>query len=331
MHKNRNSHKDGKKKGISVIIPTCNRDEMLKKTLQSLKKQTLQNCFEIIISDNSGKSKIKQWIENDYGNPGYPIRYKDASGTKGPSFPRNVGAELAFYEYIAFIDDDAAAEPEWLAVIKDFFDTHPGVAILAGKMEASRLEHNLEYSRQYLYDSRDLHYRNKEKTAAIARKYNLPIPQDYYLADYFTAANCACRADVFETLGGFDPGIRQGQDHDLAIRCLQDHYEVAYVPEMRVRHEHGRSYRRFIKQTFRHGISTTARVVKLQKEHGYFREFYNQLVALKRETGNYLKKLKPGTDRRLRSSCFIMIMVRLLHISGTICYGFKISRKLNVL
>lgn len=315
-----------KNNGVSVIIPTFNRDDMLKNALLSFKNQTLRDCFEVIIADNSGQSKIKQWIKKYYSNPGFPLRYVKAAEITGPSFPRNSGALLAVYEYLAFMDDDAAAEPNWLEVIKIFFDSHPKVAVLAGKMEALRLEHPLEYSRQYLYDTRDLHYRNRETTTSIARKYNLDTPGNYYLADYFTAANCACRDFVFKELGGFDPQIPHGQDHDLAIRCLQNNYQVAYVPEMRVRHEHGRSYRRFIKQTFQHGISTTERVTKLQKEHGYWREFYNQLISLKKEVVCFIRALKPGTKQHHRSSCFIMVMVRLLHIAGVFCCAFKMRR-----
>lgn len=319
-------HPKKKEPGVSVIIPTCNRDHMLKNALLSFQNQHSAFGFEIIIADNSGVSKIEEWIKDDFNAPGCPVIYVKAADIPGPSYPRNVGAGLAVYEYLAFLDDDAVPEPGWLEVIKNFFDAHPEVAILAGKMEAQRLGHPLEFSRQYLYDRRDRRYREAGTGTAIARKYNLDIPGDYFLADYFTAANCACRGSVFRESGGFDPAIRHGQDHDLAIRCLQKGFAAAYVPEMRVRHEHGRSYVRFIKQTFSHGISTTERVIKLQKEHGYWREFSRQFGSLIKETGNFFKTLKPGIKKSHRSSCFIMVMVRLLHLAGVFCYAFKIRR-----
>lgn len=315
-----------KSAGVSVIIPTYDRDELLQQTLKNFNNQTLKGKFEVIVADNSRRSGTGRLIEKINHELDFPVRYVRAAEVTGPSHPRNVGAGLAIYSYLAFIDDDGVAEPDWLAVIKRFFDTHLEVAILAGRMEALNLEHPLEHSRQYLYDMRDRLYRTRQKSVAIARKYDLNVPRNYYLADYFTGANCAVRADIFNELGGFDPGIFQGQDHDLAHRCLENHCQVAYVPDMRIRHQHGRSYKRFMRQTFLHGFYTTEMVVRRKKTHGIGKELRFQICLLKDDTLRFFKSLFSSKEPRQRSSCFILILVRLIHIAGLFGYVFKRSR-----
>jgi glycosyltransferase involved in cell wall biosynthesis len=47
---------------ISIIIPTLNRLEYLKKTLLSVKAQTNKN-YEIIVIDNASNDGTREWLE----------------------------------------------------------------------------------------------------------------------------------------------------------------------------------------------------------------------------------------------------------------------------
>lgn len=100
---------------ISVIIPTYNRLETLKKCLLALKNNKFNQPFEVIIIDDGSNdntfSEIKQFLQqNNLSN--FEI-YNQKNG--GPSKARNHGINLAKAEIILIIGDDSIADPQLLA------------------------------------------------------------------------------------------------------------------------------------------------------------------------------------------------------------------------
>lgn len=87
---------------VSVIIPTYDRPEFLKKTLLSILAQTY-TYLEIFVISNGENPKNKDVVEciNDSR-----IIYRDQENSGGPSSPRNHGIRLSKGEYLAFCDDD---------------------------------------------------------------------------------------------------------------------------------------------------------------------------------------------------------------------------------
>jgi len=310
-------------RGVSVIIPTNNRDDLLIRAVESICSQSADRPVEIIVADNSGRSRLDAWLAMGGISASFPVRLLQAVDIVGPSHPRNVGASQARYEYLGFLDDDAAAAPDWLQQLTSFFDAHAEVAILAGRVEASRKDHPLEHSRQFLYDSRHARYATTECTASIAARFGCQMPSEYFLADYFTGSNAACRAAIFARLSGFDTRIRHGQDHDLAIRCWQLGFPVAYVPSLRVFHEHGRSYRRFLAQTYQHGISATERVIELEREREFWAEFAREFGQLASAASAWVRAVRINPGNHMRSTRTIMLTAAFIHLAGTLAWGAR--------
>jgi len=94
---------------ISIIIPTYNRAEILKKCLESLKKQSIQN-FEVIIIDDGGKDNTKDIIDNFKG---LKIKYFYQKH-KQQGVARNKGIEKSRGKYIFFIGDDIIPKKNFL-------------------------------------------------------------------------------------------------------------------------------------------------------------------------------------------------------------------------
>ena len=90
-------------KGISIVIITCNRKEELEKTLKSLNKMKIDFPFEIIVVDQNSTDGTNQLFveKKDY------IQYHYSNINLGVAGGRNLGAKLAKYSYLIFIDDDA--------------------------------------------------------------------------------------------------------------------------------------------------------------------------------------------------------------------------------
>jgi len=94
---------------ISVIIPTYNRAELLKKAISSVLNQTFEDLELIIVDEASTDNTsevVKDFMEGD--NRIKYLRYKTNSGK--PSIARNRGIAAAEGEYLAFLDSD----DEWL-------------------------------------------------------------------------------------------------------------------------------------------------------------------------------------------------------------------------
>lgn len=87
---------------------------MLKGCLESLCNQTLKNeKYEIIVVDNNSSDETFQIVKNflKQKNIRYYMEMK-----QGVSHSRNRGVREAKGKYVAYIDDDARANPDWLEV-----------------------------------------------------------------------------------------------------------------------------------------------------------------------------------------------------------------------
>ena len=97
---------------ISVVIPTCHRNDLLAKCLDCLAPgvQTLPpSQYEVIVTDDGSQSTAEQMMRERY-----PWAHWIAGPRRGPAANRNHGAKQTAGEFIAFTDDDCLPEPEWL-------------------------------------------------------------------------------------------------------------------------------------------------------------------------------------------------------------------------
>ncbi|MDR1532881.1 MAG: glycosyltransferase [Clostridiales bacterium] len=99
---------------ISVIMLTYNREDFVDRAIKSILAQTLTD-FEFIIVDN-GSADRSGAIADEYA--GRDNRVRVIHRTRGNiGAGRNTGLEAAKGEYIAFIDDDDWAEPDFLSFL----------------------------------------------------------------------------------------------------------------------------------------------------------------------------------------------------------------------
>ncbi len=97
---------------ISVIIPTCHRDDMLAKCLDclALGVQTLPtDQYEVIVTDDGTRSTAEKMVRAHY-----PWARWMAGPKRGPAANRNNGASFAEGKWLAFTDDDCLPAREWL-------------------------------------------------------------------------------------------------------------------------------------------------------------------------------------------------------------------------
>lgn len=102
---------------VSVIVPIYNTEKFLRKCIESIVNQTLQEIEIILINDGSTDNSHNICIEyaEKYSQK---IKYINNKNI-GCSATRNLGIELARGEYIAFVDSDDYIEKE---MYKEMYD-----------------------------------------------------------------------------------------------------------------------------------------------------------------------------------------------------------------
>jgi len=86
---------------VSVVIPTYNRADKVRKTVESVLAQSFTD-LEIIVVDDGSSDETRETLEHAFGDR---IRYYFQSN-RGVSTARNKGIEEARGEWIAFLDSD---------------------------------------------------------------------------------------------------------------------------------------------------------------------------------------------------------------------------------
>jgi len=97
---------------VSVVIASYNSGKTIKKTLQSLEKQTMQEHFEVIVVDSSANDTA-EGIEKHFPN----VRVFHFSERKLPGDARNFGISKAKGNIIATLDADCEAASDWVEKI----------------------------------------------------------------------------------------------------------------------------------------------------------------------------------------------------------------------
>ncbi|WP_456368300.1 glycosyltransferase family 2 protein, partial [Thermococcus sp.] len=86
---------------VSVIIPTYNRDNLLKRAIESVLAQTFED-FEILVIDGAGRNSTKELV---YSFRDSRLRYIPQR-KRGIANARNLGVLKSRGTFIAFLDDD---------------------------------------------------------------------------------------------------------------------------------------------------------------------------------------------------------------------------------
>src|SRR4051794_39076134 len=102
---------------VTVVVPTHRRPDWLRNVLDSLDRQTFPaNRAEVIVVGSPNDPGFAVVADRPPGR--FPVRGTavpgDPSGGRNPAAKRNYGAQIARGEWLAFIDDDCVADPEWL-------------------------------------------------------------------------------------------------------------------------------------------------------------------------------------------------------------------------
>ena len=179
----------------SVVIPTFNRADLLRATLDSVLRQDGDD-FEVIVVDDGSPEDLSQ-LADEYRTRITFLRQENA----GPSAARNRGVAAARGEYVAFLDSDDVWFPWTLSVYRRVIAECGRPGFVAGCPRVFA------------------------KPTELEQLSNGPLQtlnfDDYLSAGdawrWFGVSSFVVRRDVFLESGGFSPNMWHGEDADLAL------------------------------------------------------------------------------------------------------------------
>lgn len=214
----------------SIIVCTYNREKYLPNTLKCLKNQSApSDTYEIVIINNNSTDstdKICQNFvqENSQLQISYHIEYN-----QGHTYARNRGIKEAKEDLLAFIDDDAFVNHDYVKNVDYFFNNFPHVSAIGGKITP-------------IYESGEPKWMSKHLLPLVAALDMGNNIIEFKKRKFPIGANMAYRATVFKKYGLFDvtlgrrgDGLEGGDEKDLIFR-IKANEKVYYVPNVSVDH-----------------------------------------------------------------------------------------------
>ncbi len=195
-----------RKRLVSVIVPTRDRPQLLRKALASIRAvEGPDLSFEILVGDN-GESEETENAVAEFGG----IYLKQCR--EGPAAARNIGLRIASGEFIAFLDDDDEWAPGNIRPQIALFDADPGIDAIFG---------------QIVYVSGDLTPQGEPWPAKWPVNGRLFITM---LNGYYPQLGATMiRSGLLEPVGLMDEKLIGDEDWDWQLRIARSH-RVSFLP-----------------------------------------------------------------------------------------------------
>ena len=190
---------------FSIIIPTYNRCELVKKCIISLQNQTFDNWECIIVNDGSTDNtqvEIADFIKNE--SRCTLINQKNSER----AISRNNGAKLAKGEYFIFLDSDDLFETEHL------YNIHSSI--------------KQEEKLNVMYFTNGKYLRDDKQELIFKAAIPSPIPIDFFLTNSVVPARVCLHRSIFDAYA-FDPRTIIVEDTVLWTEILENK-PIKYLP-----------------------------------------------------------------------------------------------------
>lgn len=205
---------------VSVVVVSQGRPNDLRKCISALRFQRDIEFEVVVVADQVGVAQVSTLIQRD----AIKIREFDRQNI---SAARNEGLRLAAGDLVAFLDDDAVAEPTWLSRLVAPFENQKVAA--AGGYVRGRNGLSLQWGAEAIGLSGD-----GEPIEVHETSLQVGTP---YRGIKTPGTNCAFRRSTLVEIGGFDEAYAFYLDEtDVNMRLAQLEASTAIVPGAEVQH-----------------------------------------------------------------------------------------------
>ncbi|MEN9649272.1 MAG: hypothetical protein RL094_239 [Candidatus Parcubacteria bacterium] len=202
---------------FSVIIPTYNSEQFIRRTVTSVLQQTYSD-FELIIIDDGSKDETST-ILLELSSEDSRIKVITTTNSGGPTVPTNVGIDVSKGSYIAFLDHDDEWRSNKLEILHTFFTLNPQIGFIASNVE-------------HINDLTGLITTAKVKITkgSLSKK-------ELLAGKYFNTFSMLCiKRSVLEKVGYLDTQLKMFADFDLVTRMIDQDIPYIFLPDVLVRY-----------------------------------------------------------------------------------------------
>jgi len=220
---------------FSVVIPVKEINDYLRlETVPSLLKQSYSGLEIIILPDKKTNEHFPQ------------TRIIPTLTITGPAAKRDMGAKAAKGQILAFIDDDAYPEKNWLKTSAAVFAESDSIAAVCGPAVTPATDNFRQKASGYVWSS--------WLGSGGAGTYRC-TPQKRRQVDDYPSVNLLVRKKDFFEAGGFDCRFYPGEDTKLCLEITKKlSKKIIYDPKILVYHHRREVFRPHLKQISRYAV-----------------------------------------------------------------------------
>jgi glycosyltransferase involved in cell wall biosynthesis len=221
---------------FSIIIPFKAWSPYLDECIRHIRALSLKE-HEVILLPDDDLTLSGEYID-------LPVTVL-STGEVNPAIKRDIGAKIAKGQFLAFIDDDAYPQADWLDVAKKSFEQAGDVAAIGGPAVTPRSDPFWARVSGAVFLS---------PTSGGNPERYVPCPPRKMVDDW-PSVNLIVRADVFSVIGGFNSKYWPGEDTLFCLKILKETGKrIAYVPELLVWHHRRSGLLKHLRQIGNYGL-----------------------------------------------------------------------------
>lgn len=225
---------------FSIIIATCGPVERLLRALDSVVRAAhlAPGRHRVVVVDNKPSRQADSQMRDFAGRPDISVDFM-TSRPYCKSAALNMGIAAASTEWLAFTDDDAIVDDEWLARAGDYA-SRGGCCVFGGRVRVGDADGTLpRWARGVkggdipMLGAALVHYKPRDRSGLLMETDPVPLGANFFV-----------RKDVFARHGGYDEGLWDAcgryalgaEDAEMGLRLRRGKEPIGYCHEAVVRH-----------------------------------------------------------------------------------------------
>ncbi len=283
---------------VSVVIPSYNSAKTIRRCIDSLLRQDINERFEIIIVDSS-KDGTERMVKKLYKN----VKVIHLDEQTYPGKARNIGVKNASGGCVAFIDSDCVADKSWLRRLTESLKVYNAVGGSVGN-----------YNKRSLVSWADFFLAFSEFMQGMPKKET----------DFVPTCNVGYKKAVFEKTR-FPEDIIAGEDL-LFNWAVAKQERMLFNPDIKIWHKNRETLQAFIKHNYNLGLhSALARRITGRNRRLIFRmPLLSVMLAVTRTCKAFTRVAR--WNRRFMP---IFIAVFPLYFIGALFWGYAFSKNIR--
>jgi GT2 family glycosyltransferase len=213
---------------VSIVIPVYGKAALTLGCLDAIAAHAPKVGYEIIVVDDASPDRTGVLLaQRAVRDKRLTVVTHPVNAGFGASC--NDGAKRAGGEYIVFLNNDTLPEQGWLDALVDHADAYPSVGVVGAKLLFP--DGSVQHAGVVIGADRNPHH------VYAGVRGDHPAVNKVRSMQIVTGACMLVRRELFDRLGGFDLGYRNGhEDVDLCLRARRHGQFVHYCPDSVVVH-----------------------------------------------------------------------------------------------